>query len=305
MVNNLFTYRIDEIYDIIKTGKTWSMDIQIDTLKVQCQSDHNIQNELKKRLLPYACINGVFQERKDSSLLEYSSYTAIDFDKFQSEEEMETVKGWLKETPFVKFFYVSPSGRGLKAIIEHTNTEPKKHKALYEELLQYFRIPQVDPKTSDLSRATYLCYDPQAWWNPNCIPYQFDESKYSEDIVLQRTTSSSSAAAIALPTDYNKKVDYFNSFERPKETKITDASIKRIVYSWINKDTMTTGRNNALYQYSCTLCKAGIKYKTALYWLNEKFSELGLHENEIQKTTCSAYSRCINEFGTERDSKFM
>jgi len=297
---NLWTYSIEEIYDFIKSGSNRYTDIREYTRLIQSEPSHDKQNILKMEWLPYATFNGVFSYRNDSSLLEYSRYTAIDFDKFQSETELQNIGYWLTQTPFVKFFFRSPSGKGLKAIIEHTNTNPKKHRALYRELLDVFKVPEIDQKTFDISRATFLCHDPFAWRNPECKAYVFDESKYPEGAA----SAAPSDCQVSLAGDYDEKLKLFDALKRPEGTMVTDASIKRIVGSWIDKDSMGNGRNNALYQYACTMCKGGVNFKAALWMLNEKFTSRGLGEDEIKKTVCNAYWKCMDQFGSERDSKF-
>lgn len=302
LVSNLWTYTIEEVFDFIKTGCNWSMDIRNETKRIQAISDHDLQNDLKNQLLPYCCFNGTFSYRCESGLIEYSKYTAIDYDGLD-DETMNKVKQWLMQNPYVKFFYVSPSGHGLKVIVEHTNTNPKKHRSLYQELLTRFCISNIDPKTKDLQRATFLCHDPDAWWNDNCQPYRFDESKYQDDVVISSTTPS---AHNSLRSDYVAMEKLLETLQFSGSTNIKDASIKRIVESWIDNDPEIKpgNRNNRLYHYACTLCKAGVKYKSSLYLLNKKFQNVGLGEIEILNTTCSAFSKLSDKFGSERDSKF-
>lgn len=302
MTSNLWEYSIDDIYNFVKTGCSWSMDIKADTERIRKAENHDIQNKLKEQLLPYACFNGIFNQRNDACLLEYSSYTAVDFDQFRSQEELNVVGNKLVQTPFVQMAFMSPSGKGLKAIIKHTNTNPRKHKAMYGELLKYFNYPEVDSRTSDLSRATYLCYDPYAYWNSNCQPFQFDEKVFFEDSVMPQYHVRN---YIVKNNSYSDKISMFEKLRLPQKTNITDDSIIRILGSWHKKvDGLGTNRNNRLYFYAAMLCKAGVSYRTAQEWLTSEFMGIGLSEEEILKTTVSAYSHYYDEFGSERDSKF-
>lgn len=294
---NLYTTDIEQVFCLVRNGDYASIDLRQTTKQIQSLSDHDEQNRLKIAALPYACFNGIFEHRNNEALLQYSNYTAIDFDCFQSEDELQSMVEYLRTTPFVKFLFRSPSGRGIKAIIEHTNTNPKKHYALYQELLDVLRVPQIDPKTSDLSRATFLCYDPNAWWNNNCQPYRFDESKYQEQehsIPFPGTTHRSPRMTVD-----------FNTLTLANPTHITDGSIERILGSWLKKEKVCEGnRNDTMYRYACILCKAGVKWEYAIDWLNKMFCPYGIGPEEILSTATSAYTRYYSVFGSERDSKF-
>lgn len=294
----LYTRTIKEVYEMVKTGGHVGYDLINKTSLIQAESDHDKQNRLKKQLLPYCCFNGRFDHRADDAMVEYSCYSAIDFDGFSSEEELQQVKYWLTEVPFVQFVFRSPSGRGLKVIVAHTNTDPTRHRVLYHELLQVFNLPEVDTKTSDLSRATFICYDPDAWWNDNCIPYCFDASKYVGS--NEQSTSTSKGNACSLHGDYESKVNYFNSL-RCDVHDITDGSIKRIIASWLNKEQIGEGnRNNMVFRYACKLCNAGVHYDFAAQLLVDFFETCGLKKDETLNTVCNAYSKCCSSFGSER-----
>lgn len=297
--NNLFTSDIKLVFDLIRNGYNKAIDLRQITRQIQALSDHNEQNKLKIAALPYACFNGVFEYRNNGSLKEYSNYTAIDFDGFQSEDDLQRMVANLRTTPFVKFLFRSPSGRGIKAIIEHTNTNPKKHYALYQELLGVLNVPQLDTKTSDLSRATFLCYDSTAVWNDYCQPYRFDESKYQGQEYSVPIPGMPHRAP-KMTTTLN-----FSSLTLNIPTNITDGSIERILESWLKKENIHEGnRNDTMYRYACFLCKAGVKWDYAIDWLTKKFNPIGIGNEEIMRTATSAYTRYCNEFGSERDSKF-
>lgn len=295
--NNLYTTDIEQVFNLIRNGYNPSIDLRKITQQIQVLSDHNEQNKLKIAELPYVCFNGVFEHRNNGALLEYSNYAAIDFDGFQSERELQSMIAYLRTTTFVKFLFRSPSGRGIKAIIEHTNTNPKKHYALYQELLDMFRVPQIDPKTSDLSRATFLCYDPDAVWNNYCQPYVFDESKYQEQ-----------EYSVSVPGTKHRNLGMtvdFNTLTLKNPTNITDGSIERILGAWLKKENVCEGnRNDTMYRYACILCKAGVKWDYSLDWLNKMFCPYGIGPEEILSTATSAYTRYYSVFGSERDSKF-
>ena len=138
---------------------------------------HDKQNELKMDFLPAVAVNGVFNEITNVGLAQYSNVTAMDFDQFHSEEELQGVMRRLKVTTFVLAAFRTPSGNGLKAIVLHDNNDPAQHADLYSQLLVTFKdvdkVATLDRSCSDLRRLHYLPYDPDAYINPAPVPYEY------------------------------------------------------------------------------------------------------------------------------------
>ena len=65
---------------------------------------------------------------------------------------MMRYKEQLKGTEWGYPVYITPSRKGLKAIIQHDSIFPKYHTELYNELLSRFDILEIDPHTKDLAR---------------------------------------------------------------------------------------------------------------------------------------------------------
>ncbi len=65
---------------------------------------------------------------------------------------MMRYKEQLKGTEWGYPVYITPSRKGLKAIVQHDNIFPKYHAKLYIELLSRFDMPEIDPHTKDLAR---------------------------------------------------------------------------------------------------------------------------------------------------------
>jgi hypothetical protein len=147
------------------------------TEAIRQATTHEKQNELKMDLLPAVAVNGVFNTITNTGLAQYSNVTAMDFDQFHTEAELQSIMGRLKVTSFVLAAYRTPSGNGLKAIILHDNDDPAQHADLYSQLLATFKdvnkVATVDRSCSDLRRLHYLPYDPDAYLNPAPVPYHY------------------------------------------------------------------------------------------------------------------------------------
>jgi hypothetical protein len=150
---------------------------KLNTEVIRQATTHEKQNELKMDFLPAVAVNGVFNEITNRGLTHYSNVTAMDFDQFHSEADLQGIMLRLKATPFVLAAFRTPSGNGLKAIVLHDNDDPTHHADLYSQLLVRFqdvdKVATLDRSCSDLRRLHYLPYDPDAYINPAPVPYHY------------------------------------------------------------------------------------------------------------------------------------
>lgn len=92
----------------------------------------------------------------------------------------------LKDT--LLFCFTSPSG-GLKFAIRTNITEPLRYKHAYEQVLNDMAKIDIilDRATTDIGRATYISYDPEVYYNPNCGIADF-VSLYGADFEKQQAS---------------------------------------------------------------------------------------------------------------------
>lgn len=114
-------------------------------------------NKDKKKNLPCVLFSGEFSERKDDAIFDHSGFIVLDFD----DVDVPKTKGALAMDNFVYSCWVSPSGNGVKALVEITN--PERHEDHFRSLVKYFDKQygvQLDETGKNLSRACYESYDP-------------------------------------------------------------------------------------------------------------------------------------------------
>ena len=110
-----------------------------------------------KKQLPIVLWSGVFQDRKDESLEKHSGIIVLDFDHVANVDE---VKSSVAFDEHVLACWTSPSGDGIKALVEITN--PERHRDHFRSLCDYFERKyqlQVDPSGINESRACFESYD--------------------------------------------------------------------------------------------------------------------------------------------------
>ena len=201
------------------------------TEAIRQATTHEKQNELKMDFLPAVAVNGVFNEITNVGLAQYSNVTAMDFDQFHSEEELQGIMRRLKLTPFVLAAFRTPSGNGLKAIVLHDNSDPAQHADLYSQLLVTFqdvnKVATLDKSCSDLRRLHYLPYDPDAYINPAPVPYKYVPTV--RQIQQVGTGSSSSATAANFMGKLGTATPTVKPAPKPCPVDISDRSILNIL----------------------------------------------------------------------------
>ena len=111
----------------------------------------------KKRKLPIVCFSGEFSTRSDDALFEHSGYIVLDFDHVN----VDATKTALATDEYVHSCWVSPSGDGVKALVQITH--PERHRDHFRALCTYFNKQytlEVDESGINESRACFESHDP-------------------------------------------------------------------------------------------------------------------------------------------------
>ena len=281
-------------YKIRKSGKETSLKDAIS--EIRGIDDGELQDSMKKDLLPVVCVNGCFKYRSDNWIEKYSSFTALDYDGFDDRESMTEAKEKLKSYPFVYSVFETPSGKGLKAIVLHDSVNPENHWNLYLQLMEICRLPQIDDGVMDLSRCQYLSYDPDIWVNPEPVAFHFE---FDNTLAKPETQSEK---YVAVQDDCDARLDDYTSnfLERLGRMVLTDdAVVERLDKHWKKErpEYFEKGnRHNSMLVIAGTLCKAGIRKDKALEYLEDAYCEMP--GKEIEGVVDYSYSH--NTFGSDR-----
>ena len=288
---NLGYGTVDDVMKIIREGNILMNDYEIGqySLKwavefIRSLNTHAEQQQWKERLLPAVAYNGVFSEVEKHHTMQYSNVTAMDFDKIKSYGEMEHLRNRLIKTPCVCCVFVTPSGKGLKALVLHDNTDPAMHEDLYEQLLQKFNVASKDKSCKDLARRNYLSYDPNIWTNPNPVPYHYVPST--------KTTIQVQQVMQTQPK---------NHYAQTGKT-ISDRSIISIMNSvWKRNHPeywQEGHRACSIFKLACWFCKWGVDEDLALEYFIGGWESDTMTEDEISGHVTNAYKTEKDNFGT-------
>ena len=166
----------------IRTGRSQST---IDELRAGDKS--------QKKKLPIVLWSGAFTERKDSALHDHSALIVIDLDHV----DVEKLKPVLATDEYVVSCWVSPSGDGLKALVQITN--PERHRDHFRALQAYFEKQygiDIDPSGINESRACFESHDPDIVIKDFAKPFGH--------ILTEQAVTQQESKEVYKYTDYNK-----------------------------------------------------------------------------------------------------
>ena len=291
---NVCDVEINEVLAMIKNGVYYNQDLREVTAFIQSQSDHDVQNQLKLQNLPVALFNGTFSYKNSAGLKEYSNFTAMDFDGFASEQDLQSAGYRLCITPCVYSVFRTPSGGGLKAIVMHDNDNPAYHEELYEQLLQKFQLSTIDNSVGDIARGHYLCYDPNLWVNCNCVPYHFiHDTQYKTRVIPSRSHGTLDKATLKQALSLLKPL-----------SKKSDESIINILNSKWEKDSSRRkegNRANSIFKSASELCRAGVDIDKSIDYLIDSYKATGMKVSDIEYQTIRGYQNNVEGYGCTRN----
>ena len=261
-----FYRQVDVILERIKNGS--SKDL---VKKIRAAKDREQKNKLKQNL-PSICFSGTFTQRNDNSLTAHSGLICLDFDGYLANRDMLSEKERLTKNKFVYSVFISPSGKGLKALVK-IPPNPDQHVNYFKSLEKYFNSPNFDTTSKNISRVCYESYDPLIYIN---------ETSSVWDKVLEEEY-----------TEFIKQVDK-PTIPVTDENKIVDILVKW----WEKKYPMNEGqRNHHTYVLAAAFNDYGINQNLAEYILNQ-YESRNFDKSEIKRTIQSAYAQRQN-FGTK------
>lgn len=167
IANPIPNYTVDllQVYQLIKGDQ-----FRITTEKLRQQKEKDETRKYKAWNFDYVTFSGIFSKRNNESLVKHSNLLTIDFDNINDVPKLKEV---LLKDPFfeTELMFVSPSGNGLKWVIS-IDLKQVNHSEYFiavSNYLNHIYNITVDGSGKDVSRACFLCHDPDAHINPNYL----------------------------------------------------------------------------------------------------------------------------------------
>ena len=185
------------------------------------ENNKNKSDRLKNSLSGFT-VSAIFdEERRKERVIKYYGVMVLDIDDLKDEEEVERIKKEIEKIEYTKMVFVSPSGLGLKIIVETNNTDVERHTEVYKELVNYY-VNQLnvefDSQTCDVSRLCFFSYDETAYYN--CESKIFISKK--EKKMMENKVVSNGG-------EYNKVIKRIIEFTKRKQ-RYVKGNRNRFVY---------------------------------------------------------------------------
>lgn len=257
-----YSLSIPEVVERIRRG-TNDLIKKIEIIRTMTKGQPEY-DQAKKEL--YAIMfNGTFTERNANGLVEHSGLCILDFDGYPTDEIMESERQRLINDPYVMIVFMSPGGKGWKAVIRIPKSTASEHKRRFIAYADYFKSDYFDRKNQDVSRVCFESYDPHIYYNEFCQVFE----GISED-------------------------KGFQYIERPPVCILNDeAKIIELIEKFDFKNSFIEGsRNQFIFEIACCLCDYGISQDIAEHHLYSNYvGGSSFSHQEMLNTIKSAYRK--------------
>lgn len=252
--------KLSEVLEAIKIG---AYKNRIEELQKMNEEEYG----KVKKSLPHFTPCGTFSGNRNlENLVNYTGIIILDIDKTGG--DALKIKNSATENEYTLATFISPSGEGVKILVK-TDATLDRHEEYFSSTADYFEEflgVAIDRSGKDITRACFISYDSELYYNENPTVYsvpEFDSENWH--------------SAVNVTTDL--KDVFFN-----------------IVDFTENIDTYYDGnRNNFIYRLSNNLNRAGIEKDTAEYLIKQNFTDPEI-QWEITSAVKSAYSH-TEEYG--------
>ena len=214
---------VERLYHGIRSPKAAFQDT-IEQLRAVRSLDDLQYRQLKKQLPYFVC--GIFHpaiRRKDN--FASIEYFLLDLDHLADAGlERQPLQERLQEVPELLLCFASPSGDGLKLMFRLA--EPCRDAALFSSFYKVFArrfaekwglLQAIDLQTSDVTRACFMSYDPEAFYRPEASP--LDIADFITELDFNKAEKEIRAAEKALKEQQPKP---------PPGPEISDEALLRI-----------------------------------------------------------------------------
>lgn len=251
---------------------------EIETLRrTISQGNKEEADNLKKKLLAFTPSATFTGGRKPEYITQYSQFIVLDLDKLQP-EQLQAAFSKAASIPYTFCCFRSPSGNGLKIIVEVNSTQ-EQHEQAYSQIVSYYEqqtgLP-VDRSGKDITRLCFVSYDPELYKNIGNQKFQ---------VTVNTTIAQTPQPAMSQETNNSSLAESSFVFAFQQQVLFTN---KKAQYTVGN-------RNNYMYRLAANCNRVGIPETDTLFLAAQQFD---LPEKEIVNSVHSAYTRNVGEHAT-------
>ena len=228
------------------------------------------KRNLLKRDLPCILFAGEFKERNKNGLIQHSGLMVVDFDGYDNESVMLDEFEKLKQNKHFVSIFVSPSGNGLKGIVNIPISDKIEHEKYFKQFAKDFEFDYFDKSNCNVDRVCYESYDPNIY--ENYAAELYNPILIDEGFSVQERTP-------LIPLNDEDKI------------------IEKIMrFNW-KKDFREGERNAFIFDLAGSFCEYGVSEYNAIGYILNNVVIGEFTESEAKTTIKSAYKR--RQFGSK------
>ena len=179
---------LETIADLIRNGKF--KDKVAELQKLLSNNEDKEYTKQKKSLVAFTPSGKFKGGRTMDFLLEYNKIIILDIDKLNA-EQLKEIKENAINCEYTNLCFVSPSGKGLKILVE-TDNSLVKHKEAFLKIQEYYEnllSIKIDPSGKDVTRLCFFSYDKDLYINQDSktfkIPPSMETKQNVEKLIKQ------------------------------------------------------------------------------------------------------------------------
>ena len=209
----LHRLKIEQLLRGIQDPKPAFKD-KIDQLRTIRSFDEKRYKSEKKYLPYFVC--GIFHPAKRKrEHFSHIEYFTLDLDYLKAaDQSVEELKDKISQIPSVLLAFISPSGDGLKLVFKLSekckdqNRYVQFYKVFCHRLASQYGLEQVlDSKTSDVTRACFMSYDQDLYYNSNAEAIDMELYFEEGNFALSQEDYKDMEASIKGKTKEEKGID--------------------------------------------------------------------------------------------------
>lgn len=260
-------YTLSEMFEVIKSGQ---LKNHIEEIRTFFKEGNKEEANKSKNELPGFTVSGIFNtRRRKEDIIKYYGLMILDIDNLKDEEEVKRIKEKICKIKYTKMAFVSPSGLGIKIIVETNNTDVEKHKEVYQEVVNYYKQElnvEFDKQTIDVSRLCFISSDGEAYLNLDSEIFISKNVNISKEKVVNEETIFTREESLILIE--KEVIEFKNNCQRFEKGS----------------------RNSYVYLFAENCKGAGIIKEITIEYCLDNYVEEDFTEDEIITIIHSAYN---------------
>ena len=275
--NNLFTNvpHVVDIEEIINRIKREPNEVEANLLhQIRSSNDKETKQKLKKQLSG-VCFSGEFTKRLDNQCKKHSGLICVDFDGFETLNDLHEFRQTIDQDPYTFISFVSPSGLGLKCVVK-IPAVIENHVKYFNALEKHYDCEYFDTTSKNLSRFCFIAYDPDLYHNEDS---ELWEEMYEEQSFVEHTKTNENVYALKMDNT-SDIIDNLLKWHKKR-------------YPMINGQ-----RNNNAHVLARAFNSFGVNKEEAIAVIVYEYSQNGFERSEIISCVNSAYKN-IGEHNTK------